>query len=114
MTINNIKHIIAEIDGIRCTIVESGISIERAAFLRDLLLINNFEVKEIKEVSETSSNETKYTIGVTDLTLNPAFALYERRIKTKEGLVVSPAYWNQQSAECDSRYWIWKKNTAKI
>ena len=37
MAINNAKHIVGEIDGVRCTIVETGASLERVAFLRDLL-----------------------------------------------------------------------------
>jgi hypothetical protein len=52
MAINNAKHIIGEIDGIRCTIVESGTILERAAFLRQLLEFNKFETKEQTVVSE--------------------------------------------------------------
>ena len=37
MAINNAKHIIGEIDGIRCTIIETGISLDRAAFLGSFL-----------------------------------------------------------------------------
>ena len=85
MAINNAKHIVGEIDGVRCTIIESGISLERAAFLRDLLEFNNLEVKEIEEPSETPGEEPKYTIGVTDLLFNPVFAIYERQLKTREG-----------------------------
>ena len=47
MAINNAKHLVGEIDGVRCTIIESGTSLERVAFLRDLLEFNNLEVKEI-------------------------------------------------------------------
>jgi len=49
MAINNAKHIIGEIDGIRCTIVETGANLERSAFLSDLLSFNNLEVKEMKD-----------------------------------------------------------------
>ncbi len=49
MAINNAKHIVSEIDGIRCTIVETGATMERSAFLNDLLSANNLEVKEIQE-----------------------------------------------------------------
>ena len=45
MAINNAKHIVSEIDGIRCTIVETGATLERVAFLSDLLSFNNMEVK---------------------------------------------------------------------
>ena len=47
MSINNAKHIVGEIDGVRCTIIESGIDPERAAFLTDLLEFNHFEVKKM-------------------------------------------------------------------
>ena len=77
MGINNAKHIIAEIDGIRCTIVETGASIDRAAFLTDLLRFNNLEVKELITPPEKEGDEPKYAIGVTDVVFNPVFALYD-------------------------------------
>jgi hypothetical protein len=113
MAINNAKHITDEIDGIRCTIVESGISLERAAFLRDLLEFNKLDVKEKQEVSETPGVETKYTVGVTDLVFNPVFAVYERLLKTKEGKYVTPGYWKQDCIDCDPRYWIKRKIVKK-
>ena len=33
-------------------LVESGITLDRVAFLSDLLSFNNYEVKELKEPSE--------------------------------------------------------------
>ena len=105
MALNNAKHIIGEIDGVRCTIVESGVTLERVAFLSDLLGFNNFEVKEMQEPSETPGVEPKYTIGVTDLLFNPVFAIYERQLKTREGSCVTPGYWKQECVECDPRYW---------
>jgi hypothetical protein len=109
MGLNNAKHIIGEIDGIRCTIVESGVNVERAAFLRQLLEFNNFEVKEITVPSETEGEEFTYTIGVTDLVFNPVFTVYECLLKTPEGGYVTPGYWLQECIECDPRYWIRKK-----
>ncbi|MCX6261599.1 MAG: hypothetical protein NTY95_12375 [Bacteroidia bacterium] len=93
MAINNAKHIVGEIDGVRCTIVESGITLDRLAFLTDLLQFNDFDVKEMKVPSEVEGEEPKYTIGVTDLVLNPVFAIYERSLKTRDGKFVTPAYW---------------------
>jgi hypothetical protein len=93
MTFNNAKHIVGEIDGVRCTIVESGITLDRLAFLTDLLQFNNFDVKELKVPSEVEGEEPKYTIGVTDLIFNPVFAVYERSLNTREGKIVTPAYW---------------------
>jgi hypothetical protein len=113
MAINNAKHIVGEIDSIRCTIVESGITLDRVAFLSDLLKFNNLEVKEMQEVSETQGEEPKYTIGVTDLVFNPVFAVYEKQLKTREGSFVTPGYWKQECIECDPRYWIRRKGARK-
>jgi len=113
MAIENAKHIIGEIDGIRCTIIETGATLERVAFLSDLLSFNNLEVKEIQEVSEVQGEEVKYTLGVTDLVFNPVFAVYERQLKTREGTFVTPGYWKQECSECDPRYWVRRKGARR-
>jgi hypothetical protein len=112
MAINNAKHIVSEINGVRCTIIETGATLERVAFLSDLLESNNLEVKDIQEVSEIQTGEPKYTIGVTDLVFNPVFAVYERQLRTREGTFVTPGYWKQECTECDPRYWM-RRKTAK-
>jgi hypothetical protein len=109
MALNNAKHVVTEIDGVRCTVVESGATLDRVAFLSDLLQFNNLEVKEMQEVSETPGEEHKYTIGVTDLVFNPVFAVYEKQLKTREGSFITPGYWKQECTECDPRYWIRRK-----
>ena len=114
MAINNVKHIIGEIDGVRCTIVETGATLERSAFLSDLLSFNNLEVKELKEESAGEGEEVKYTLGVTDRIFNPVFAIYERQLKTREGAFVTPGYWKQECIECDPRYWMRRKSSTKI
>jgi hypothetical protein len=113
MALNNAKHIIGEIDGIRCTIIETGANLERAAFLSDLLRFNNFETKELKESQENAAAEDRYTIGVTDLAFNPVFAIYERQLKNREGTFVTPGYWKQECIECDPRYWMRRKSSKK-
>ena len=113
MAINNAKHRIGEINGIRCTIVESGIMLDRVAFLSDLLKFNNLEVKEMRDILEIGDDEPKYTIGVTDLIFNPVFAIYERQLKTREGTYVTPGYWKQECIECDPRYWIRRRGAKK-
>ena len=109
MGINNAKHIIGEIEGVRCTIVESGANLERVAFLRQLLEFNNFEVKELIVTSLTEGEEPTNTIGVTDLIFNPVFAVYDRSLKTPEGGYVTPGYWLQECTECDPMYWQRRK-----
>lgn len=113
MAINNAKHIVSEIEGIRCTVVESGISMERAAFLRDLLEYNNMEVKEMQNPPEAPGDEPKYTIGVTNLLFNPVFAIYERLLMTREGAPVTPGYWKQECVDCDPRYWVRRKGARR-
>ncbi len=113
MALNNAKHIVAEINGVRCTIVESGATLERVAFLSDLLQYNSLETKELQETSELPGGEPKYTIGVTDLLFNPVFGVYERQLKTREGSIVTPGYWNQECIECDPRYWTRRKGARK-
>ena len=113
MALNNAKHIIGEIGGIRCTIIETGATLERVAFLSDLLSFNNLEVKDMPEESGNPGEETKYTIGVTDLIFNPVFAVYERQLKTREGTFITPGYWKQECIECDPRYWMRRKSANK-
>ncbi len=98
MSLNKGKHIVEEIKGIRCTIVEKGISQTRASFLQDLLKTNGFEVI-------TDGEDDKITIGVTDLVFNPVIAVYQMRLKTRDGHKVSPAYWEQRTTICKDEYW---------
>lgn len=109
MAINNAKHIVSEINGIRCTIIETGATPERVAFLKDLLQSNNLEVIDIQEEPGTDGELPKYTIGVTDIIFNPVFAIYERQLKTRDGSIVSPGYWLQECTECEPEYWLRKK-----
>lgn len=113
MAIDNAKHIVGEINGVRCTIIETGASLERVAFLTDLFEFNNLEVKEMQEISDTPDSEQKYTIGVTELLFNPVFAVYERQLKTREGSFVTPGYWKQECIDCDPRYWVRRKGAKK-
>ena len=43
MAITNGKHIISEIDGVRCTIVDDKACKDRVAFLKDLLTFNKMK-----------------------------------------------------------------------
>jgi hypothetical protein len=113
MALTNAKHIIGEINGVRCTIIETGASLERVAFLSELLSLNNLEPKDMPEPSEVPGEELKYTIGVTDLIFNPVFAVYERQLKTMEGTFVTPGYWKQECIDCDPRYWMRRKSARK-
>lgn len=104
MGINKGKHIIQEIEGTRCTVVDSGISEERMNFLKKLLSHNKFDVKIANEKKAEGAADT-YVIGVTDILFNPVIAIYERTLHTLNGTHVSPDFWNQKSNDSNSYYW---------
>ena len=106
MSLTKGKHIVGEVDGVRCTIVETGISRERAEFLEDLLKFNGYEVKIQEEITDPPANPVNYTIGVTDLVFNPVIAVYQKSLITREGRKVTPSYWNQWGREEKVPYWL--------
>lgn len=103
------KHIIEEINGQRCTVVEKGIIAGRVEFLKNLLAFNNFEVVVAEDKKEVEDSPTLYTLGVTDLVFNPVIAVYEMSLKTPGGKRVSPAYWDQKTTEIVDEYWDFKE-----
>ena len=98
------KHVIAEIEGVRCTVVETGITESRMQFLKDLLLSNKFEVR-VETVKSEDGLTTTYTVGVTDLVFNPVMAIYARKLSHPDGRIITAAYWNQFTDRIDPRYW---------
>jgi len=107
--ITNARHQVGEIDGIRCTIVESGITKKRMEFLRDLLTFNKLEVKVKQDAPAEGSTEILYTIGVTNIIFNPAYAVYERTLIKPDGTVVTPAYYRQLEGDTSVLYWDYGK-----
>lgn len=101
------KHIVEEINGIRCTVIEKGISKERVAFLKDLLEFNKLEVVVAESAEEGAPSS--FTLGVTDIVFNPTIAVYEMSLKTRDGKSVSPAYWEQYTTEIVDEYWTFIK-----
>ncbi|HRY97750.1 MAG TPA: hypothetical protein P5550_01705 [Bacteroidales bacterium] len=95
MSLNKGKHIVEEIGGVRCTLVEAGISAERATFLKRLLEHNGYEVKMEKDSGEEGP-ET-FRLGVTDLLFHAVVDVYKRRLVSLSGKRVTPAYWLQLS-----------------
>ena len=49
MVLNKGKHVVAEIEGVRSTVVETGLNESRSLFLKELLQQNGYEVKMEKE-----------------------------------------------------------------
>jgi len=119
MAINK-NHEFEELGGVKCAIVEKNASKERVAFLKDLLEINNFEVVVIpspppkvapapKPAATTDAVDQPqpqseslpvapetFTIGVTNLAFNPTNAIFGRLLRTKDGHIVTQAYWYQK------------------
>lgn len=112
----NKNHEYEELDGVRCGIVERNVKPERVAFLTDLLECNGYTVKSVptpapkaapapapKEGEEALvppppvAPET-FTVGVTDYTFNTINAIFGRMLKTKDGHIVTMAYWQQKEA----------------
>ena len=122
MAINK-NHEFEELNGVKCAIVEKNASAERVAFLKQLLEFNKYTVVVVAspppkpapaatpkppgaaeatpqptvEVQVPPLPET-FTIGVTDVTFNTTNAVFGRLLHTKDGHVVTLAYWNQQES----------------
>jgi hypothetical protein len=114
MAINK-NHEFEELNGIKCGIVERNAGKDRVAFLTDILTLNGFTVvtaptpppkaapapppKEGDPPAPPSppAPET-FTIGVTDYTFNPINAIFGRLLRTREGRVVTLAYWQQKES----------------
>jgi len=125
------SHTTDDIDGVRCSIIETEATKERVDFLTPLLEHNGYEVKVIKNdpppppkakspvEGEEKENETEvpqveepleeivetYTIGVTNILFDPVMSVFDRSMKRPDGEIVSPAYWSQQDSEKEDWYW---------
>ncbi|MBI5219358.1 MAG: hypothetical protein HY958_10555 [Bacteroidia bacterium] len=109
MGINKGKHIVQEIEGIRCTVVETGISETRMKFLKEILETNNYIVNVSKEKKTDENAPDTFITGVTDILFNPVIAIYERTLKTQDGNHVTPEYWNQETTFINPYYWRLKR-----
>jgi len=115
MAINK-NHEFEELNGVKCGIAEKNVKPERVAFLKDLLELNGFTVVAVPTPAPKAvvppppkegeppalapppappSPET-FTVGVTDYTFNWVNAIFGRLLKTKDGHIVTLAYWQQQ------------------
>ncbi len=113
MAINK-NHEFEELNGVKCAIVEKNVSQERTDFLNDLLKLNKYTVVIVASpppkaapvpaattnaIAEAApSPPARFTVGVTDVTFNPINAVFGRLLKTKDGRVVTLAYWHQKEA----------------
>ena len=115
MAINK-NHEFEELDGVKCGIVEKNVKPDRVAFLKELLEYNGYTVVSVpspppKVAPAPAPKEGElvppppppapetFTVGVTDITFNPINAIFGRLLHTKDGHVVTQAYWQQQETE---------------
>lgn len=114
MAINK-NHLFEELDGVKCGIVEKEVKPDRLSFLKSLLEFNGYEVVAVPSPPAKAAPPPKpaegeeaapplpaivvpetFTIGVTDYTFNPINAIFGRMLKTKNGHIVTLAYWEQK------------------
>lgn len=113
MAINK-NHEFEELDGIKCAVVEKNVTEERVAFLKDLLEYNKFTVVVVPSPAPKAApapkpaegeavppppeppKPTTFTVGVTNVAFNAINAVYGRLLRTRDGRVVTAAYWQQK------------------
>jgi len=106
MALNKGKHVVSEIEGVRATVVETGLNEPRCLFLKDLLQHNGYEIKMEKEKAKDGTTLETWILGVTDIIFNPMIKVYERKIFRTDGHVVTPGFWNQWAVDPDLPYWM--------
>jgi len=106
MSLNKGKHNVIEIEGVRCSVVETGLTDSRAEFLMGLLRDNGYEVKMEKEKTKDGTLLETLVLGVTDILFNPAIQVYGLKLRRKDGKTVTLQYWNQWPADPDLPYWM--------
>lgn len=118
MAINK-NHEVEELEGVRCAVVERNVSPARTQFLKELLELNGYKVIAVKPAPKVvapppapASQDPNapppppppppppapdvYTVGVTNITFNSTNAIMGRLLRTKDGHVVTMAYWQQK------------------
>lgn len=112
----NKNHEFEELDGVKCGIVEKNVKPERVSFLKELLEFNGYTVIVVPSPAPKAAAAPKpaegeaaappppppapetFTVGVTDYTFNSTNAIFGRMLKTKDGHIVTLAYWQQKEA----------------
>ncbi len=112
MAINK-NHEFEDLNGVKCAIVEKNVPQNRADFLNDLLKLNNYTVvivaspppKAAPAAAAAKTEEIAVTpppppatfiVGVTDVTFNAINAVFGRLLKSRDGHIVTLAYWQQK------------------
>ena len=93
----NANHTVEEINGVRCSVIERNISVERSTFIQKILQ----ESGQKCIVSESA--EGNKTVGVTDITFNLVHALYSHKLWLHKK-IISPSIW-YTGKENEGFYW---------
>lgn len=99
------KHLFGAQDEMRVTFVEKKVTKLRAEFLKELLEYNGYKVLIGEDKRKKEEDPQTYTVAVTDMTFNPTIAVFQRKLKTRDGRMVTPDYWNQLTGETNPQYW---------
>jgi hypothetical protein len=107
MAINK-NHEFEDLEGIKCAVVEKNVPENRSSFLRELLEWNGYRVivvpsppPKTADPAQAALPPADFTVGVTDVMFNATNAIFGRLLKSREGRVVTRAYWLQQEAISD-------------
>lgn len=110
----NKNHEFEELDGVKCGIVEKNVKPERVTFIKELLEYNGYTVVAVPTPAPKAATapvpkegevaaplpppvpSDTFTVGVTDYTFNTINAIFGRMLKTKNGHIVTQAYWQQK------------------
>ncbi len=103
------NHLFGSIGETRVTFVEKGVDENRRDFLKNLLEVNGFEAVIEEDKIKTEGDPQLYTVAVTDMTFNPTVWVFQRRLKTHDGRIVTQDYWNQKTEDTDPHYWDYAK-----
>ena len=128
----NANHAFEDLGETKCAIVEKNCTPARTEFIRSLLELNGYVVviakspppkaaakpapKPAAEGAEPAPEPPPpppppdtFTVGVTDLTFNPANVIFNRNLKTADGKVVTPDYWKQKEVAVKEDEWYWAR-----
>ena len=110
MAINK-NHEFEDLEGIKCAIVEKNASQQRVDFLRNLLEYNGYKLIVVESPPPKATAApaegapispempaASFTVGVTDVMFNVTNAIFGRALHTRDGHIVTLAYWQQKES----------------
>lgn len=108
MAINK-NHEFEDLEGIKCAIVEKNASQQRVDFLKTLLEYNGYKIIVVEspppkataapvEGAAVAPVIPGFTVGVTDVMFNVTNAIFGRALHTRDGHIVTLAYWQQKES----------------